>query len=156
MSYDLIESGLKRLLENSTSAFARDAVVAQGDYLVLGLSKTYYVVLVPGPFNQIVHSSPRGIITEWTIFADVFVKMEIDLKATYTRIRKVRDALLDVLNDYASIQTDSQTGGVSLSLLVENGAQPDLWQGDAGQFWRQRFALKVPEKRYYKQDIYGP
>ena len=121
-------------------------------FRILGKGYKYGVVLTPGPVNQTLHATPRGIIIDWTIFIDLFARVEADLAEASKTIREGRDTLISHINQYATVTVEPNRN--ALGMMLESGGQPSMWQGDAGQYWSQRFSLRVSEKTQYGQGIY--
>ncbi|KAF0138175.1 MAG: hypothetical protein FD153_1482 [Rhodospirillaceae bacterium] len=138
MSYSVAESALETIVKLVTGYSASN--VSKGDYKVLGTGQTKAVVLSPGPFRR-TNMSPGITNTDWMVLLELYIPFLTEISAIATAIRTERQAIIDKLDTYPTL---NRASGIVLGAL-ESGDEPELWQVGSRKWWRQVMRVTIRE-----------
>ena len=143
MSYSSIESALLTVIRLIAGSAYTTTNSSLGDYVILNAASVRSVILTPGAVvvREVV-AAPRRVRTVWAINIELFIPFHVDVSTVSAAIRVDRQALLDHLDKYPTLNS---ADGV-LSAFVVSADEPQEWAGVGGGFWTQRLVMHVEER----------
>jgi len=142
MAYDTVEAAVKTLVQTLEGFEPKDKNVSQGDYRVMAGGVPKAVILQPGPFRRNMVDTNRAR-SEWAVSLELYVAFREELSQIASDIRAVRQAIIDMLDKYPTLNS---TAGVVFAMVSE-GSEPDIWEIGSRKFWRQVMTVRVEERQ---------
>jgi len=140
MSYETAEAALLVVIRKADGFNAGNT--SAGDYRILAKGNRKAVVLNPGPFTKTVTAAPRRMGYNWVVNTELFVPFEKELSVVALSLRRVRQDLMDIIDQYPNLASTANI----IDSFLEGGSEPDLWQGENRRWWTQRMRVVIKER----------
>ena len=150
-NYDKIEEAaadvLRRVQWNlgAGTEYPLAKTVAQGHHRFIHDRGGVSITLTPGPVNR-TFGTLQTMENDWTINAQLYMVHNVDKSEEfYTRIRKIRDAILTALDVYPTLDTHTGRDVNITRAYVSNMGEPEWLQISRTYLWTQEISILVRE-----------
>ena len=148
-NYNKIEEAAAKVLRNvewdERPERPLQDTVAQGHYRFIHNPNGMSITLTPGSVNR-TFGTLQTMENEWTVNAQLYMVQNRDKSEEfYTRIRKIRDAILTQLDVYPTLNTQPGDEVNVTRAYVSNMGEPEWLQIARTYLWTQEISISVRE-----------